>query len=128
MQKVVFCFTLLTIILVGLSCFNQEKENEVSKIKEIMGVFNRGISQNSKAVMDSVCATDVSQKILDEIYIQKKIVQPQISERRFSIYGKQAEVRFALKDEGNQNLSPFSVKLTLAKKWGKWKIENFEME
>ena len=128
MRKLLFCLALLGVILASLNCFRKEKEDEVSKIREVMGVFSRGLSQNSKTVMDSVCIKDISQNILNEIYVQKKIIQPQITERKFAIYGKQAEVRFVLRDERNQDASPPSVKLTLTKKWGKWRIVNFEME
>ena len=126
MRKFILCFALIILISFTLNCF--KKENEVPKIRGIMGVFDRGISQSNKVVLDSVCIKGLSQKILDNIYEQRKISQPQITERRFAIYKNEAEVSFLLKDKKDDTITELPVKLFLKKKWGKWKVENFEIE
>ncbi|MCJ7507507.1 MAG: hypothetical protein MUO85_02100 [candidate division Zixibacteria bacterium] len=126
MRKIIFCFVLLMLVFVTLNCFR--KENEVPKIKEVMGKFDRGISQNNVVILDSVCTKEISPKILDEIYKQKGFNQPQISERKFFIYEKEAKISFVLKDQKSDTIPALPMELLLKKKWGKWRIESYEMK
>ena len=125
MRKAVFYFVLLILACASLNCFR--KEDEVAKIKEVMGGLDRGISQNSQIVLDSICVKGISSKILDEIYRQKGFSQPQITERKFAIYKKETKVSFVLRDQKSDTIPTLSVKLNLKKKWGKWRVENYEI-
>jgi hypothetical protein len=126
MRKIIFCFALLVLVFTTLNCFR--KEDEVAKLREVMGKFDRGISQNNLVVLDSVCTKEISPKILDEIYKQKGFSQPQITERKFFLYKKEAKISFALKDQKSDSMPVLPMELHLKKKWGKWRIENCEVK
>lgn len=93
-----------------------------------MGIFDRGMKLNSRVVLDLVCTRKVSQEILDRIYRRKGFTQPEMTERKFAIYDNKTEVSFILRDKTNSANAPSPAKLYLKKKWGRWKIENFEIK
>jgi len=126
MRKIIFCFVLLMLISATLNCFR--KEDEVGKLREVMGNFDRGISQNNLVVLNSVCTKGISPKILDEIYKQKGFSQPLISERKFFIYEKEAKISFVLVDQKSDTIPVLPMELLLKKKWGKWRVEGFEIK
>ena len=128
-----YVFIIVFVAFIVLNHFDFFRKNDFDKIEEVMIKFKRGIDQNSKVVMDSVCIKGIAKIILDGIYEEKGIAQPQITGEAITLVtsqerGYRGEVDFRLKDEINDTVPSYSVRLHLKKQSGKWKIEDFEIE
>jgi len=132
-RGIFYVFIIVLLAFIVLNHFDFFRKNDFDKIEEVMIKFKRGINQNSPVVMDSVCVKGVAEMILDEIYGEKKIARPEITGEIITLVtskekGHGAEVDFRLKDEIDNTIPAYSVKLHLKEKSGKWRIENYEVK
>jgi hypothetical protein len=130
--KVVWC---LFLILLVCGCVGRRPDDDVALIKQLLSRFERGISQTSAVILDSVILGErqnTSSGLLDSLCLGEKLESARIAEKGFVILGDSAEVKLRLSlgyatqaEEPEQIEKP--LKLFLRKTKGKWKIQGFSM-
>jgi hypothetical protein len=126
---------LLAFIQLMWGCVGKPPEDDVALIKQVLGTFERGIGQSSRAVLDSVMLDKklgLSAQLLDSLSMQKKLVGGAIAKKSFVIVGDSAQVDLRLNLElasGAEAPETAEKPLTLFlhKKKGKWRISRFSI-
>ena len=130
-SKILYVIMSVAFLLSVFNRYDKLTNDPRKKIPETMVKFERGIKQNSKTVLDSICAEGISQRILDEVYNKRGISQPEIvrtmtgiitgEERRDSFQG------ILLMKDAEDDTIP-TLRVTLYLESGKWKVKDFEIE
>jgi hypothetical protein len=121
--------------LLVCSCVGKKPDDDVALIKQLLGMYERGISQANTTVLDSIALGEtgvISSRILDSLSEGNSIVSGRIAKKSFVIIGDSAEVKLRLdldyssaSEEAESTGIP--LKLYLIKKGEKWKISGFSM-
>ena len=131
-SKILYVIMSVAFLLSAFSRYDKLTNDPRKKIPETMVKFERGIKQNSKTVLDSICAEGISQRILDEVYNKRGISQPEIvsATTRIIIYGEERRDSFQgillMKDAEDDTIP--TLRVTLYLESGKWKVKDFEIE
>ncbi len=130
--KVAGCFF---VALVMCGCVGKKPEDDVALIKQLLVKLERGMSQKSETILDSVVQdkkSNLSSQLLDSLYQQESLEDARIASKSFVIVGDSAQVSLTLnlrttpdKEEAGQVEK--LLQLFLNKKKGKWKIQNFRV-
>ena len=121
------------LVLTVLGCVGKKPDDDVALIKQVLGVFERGIDQRSTAVLDSVSSGEIGQVssgLLDSLSAGRELKGARITNKSFTIVRNRATVEVVLalqytdeEEKAEQADKPLS--LFLDKKKGKWRISGF---
>jgi len=127
---------ILSIIFVFVECKQEEKVDEIVPLKDVIGVFERGVLSQDKAVLDSVYSTkEVSRdslinSLLLEISNLKssgsttggEVRNLQFTWRRFSIPEGKDSARVELSLSGENLKEEKRLEVFLKKRKGEWRV------
>ena len=134
--------TILYIIFVFAGCKQKEKIDEIVPLKGLMGVFERGVLSQDRAVLDSVYSTkevnrdSLINSLLLEISNLKssgsttggEVRNLQFTRRRFSIPEGKDSARVELSLSGENIKGEKNLEVFLKKRKGEWRVVAQRME
>jgi hypothetical protein len=136
-------FTIISILVFSFSsCKQKEKVDEIVPLKGLMGVFERGVLSQDRAVLDSVYSTkevnrdSLINSLLLEISNLKstgsatggEVKNLQFTRRRFSIPEGKDSARVELTFGGENIKGEKTLEVLLKKRKGEWKVIGQRMQ
>ncbi|MCJ7459090.1 MAG: hypothetical protein MUP17_08885 [candidate division Zixibacteria bacterium] len=136
-------FTIISILVFFFSsCKQKEKVDEIVPLKDVMGVFERGVLTQDRAVLDSVYSTrginrdSLINSLLLEISNLKssgsttggEVKNLQFTRRRFSIPEGKDSARVELTFSGENIKGEKNLEVFLKKSKGEWKIVGLDIK
>ena len=145
MKKVTFVLQfviILSIIFIFQGCKEKEKVDEIVPLKNLMGVFERGVLTQDRIVLDSVYSTSgvnrdsLINALLLEISSLKstgsttggEVNNLQFTRRRFSIPEGADSARVELSLGGENIKTEKDLEVFLKKRKGEWKVVGQEIK
>lgn len=127
-------YLILSFLISG--CVGKRPDDEVAMIKQVLATFERGVSQKSQTVLDSVMQDkkrNLSALLLESLYQEGEYEGARIASKSFVVVGDSAEVRLTLSLEYGIDQEEFqriekALRLYLNKKRGKWRIKGLSTD